>query len=215
MLSILFVSDYVCPYCLVAKEALKEALKETGLCATFTYQPFELTEEPKERVDTYHDEVRKAHYQILVDPCKELGLAMKLPPKVIPRPYTRLAFEGWYYACDHEKGEEYNDLMYQAYFIDELDIGNLNVLRSLAESLGLDGADFVSALEKGTYSAREKEAVSYAKNTLKCTSVPTIYINGKQITLHKYTTEEMISILKEEAPADTTPGMCCGPDGCH
>ena len=38
MLSILFVSDYVCPYCLVAKEALKEALKETGLCATFTYQ---------------------------------------------------------------------------------------------------------------------------------------------------------------------------------
>ena len=61
-------------------------------------QPFELTEEPKERVDTYHDETRKAHYQILKEPAGQLGLAMKLPPAVVPRPYTRLAFEGWYFA---------------------------------------------------------------------------------------------------------------------
>ena len=30
-LDILFVTDYVCPYCLVAKVALEEALRETGM----------------------------------------------------------------------------------------------------------------------------------------------------------------------------------------
>ena len=92
MLDILFVTDFVCPYCLVAKVALEEALRETGTEASIRIQPLELTQEPKQRVDTYHDEERKKRYQILVEPAKALGLDMKLPPAVCPRPYTRLAF---------------------------------------------------------------------------------------------------------------------------
>ena len=30
-MKIVFVSDYVCPYCLVAKEAMMEAVKELGI----------------------------------------------------------------------------------------------------------------------------------------------------------------------------------------
>lgn len=89
-MDIQFISDYVCPYCLVAKQALKVALAQTGLEAEITWLPFELTPEPKERVDTYHDEARRAHYQILKEPCVQLGLDMKLPPNVIPRPYLKV-----------------------------------------------------------------------------------------------------------------------------
>ena len=46
-MEILFITDYVCPYCLVAKEALTQALDATGLTADITYQPFELTPEPR------------------------------------------------------------------------------------------------------------------------------------------------------------------------
>ena len=158
-MEILFISDYVCPYCLVAKKALADALALTGLEANITWQPLELTPEPKERVDTYHDERRKAGYQVLVEPCKALDLPMKLPPKVIPRPYTRLAFEGWYYACDHGKGDAYNDLVYRAYFIDEQDIGEPEVLTALAARVGLDPADFAAALAEGRYTTREQDAV--------------------------------------------------------
>jgi hypothetical protein len=112
MVDILFISDYVCPHCVVAKAALKAALKETGIEANITWQPYELTWEPAERVDTYHDEKRKAGYQICIEPSKQLGLDAKFPPKVIPRPYSRLAFEGWYFASDHGKGEEYNDVLF-------------------------------------------------------------------------------------------------------
>ena len=212
-MEILFISDYVCPYCLVAKEALSQALARTGHQAHITWQPYELTPEPRERVDTYHDERRRAGYQVLVEPCKKLGLAMHLPPRVIPRPYTRLAFEGWFYACDHGRGDDYNDLVYRAYFLEEQDIGQIPVLAALAEKAGLDAADFTRALEDGTYTAKEKEAVRYAREELKPRGVPTIYIDGRQITLSDYTAEEMVRILNDSAFCAGS-GSFCGPDGC-
>ena len=212
---ILFISDYVCPYCLVAKEALKAALKELNMEAEIAWQPHELTLEPNPQVDTYHDEVRKSRYQILVEPCKRLGLDMKLPPKVVPRPYTRLAFEGWYFACEKGMGEEYNDLMYRAYFIDEKDIGDIEVLSDLAESIGLERAAFHQALKAGTYTEREKRDVTYTREVLKPAGVPTIYINGEKVSLSAYTKEEMMSILQAKGPVNSGAGFCCGPDGCH
>lgn len=211
-MEILFISDYVCPYCLVAKEALHRALKKAGIDAHMTYQPYELTPEPMERVDTYHDQRRRANYQILEEPCRQLGLDMKLPPKVIPRPYTRLAFEGWYYACDHGKGEAYNDLIYRAYFLQEQDIGSIAVLASLAAQVGLDRVDFTKALEEGRYTEKERQAVQYAREVLKPQGVPTIYMDGKQINLNDYTEGEMLRILNDNA--FTGPGRFCGLGGC-
>lgn len=215
MLNILFVTDYVCPYCLVAKEALKQALEETGIEAQILMQPLELTEEPKERVDTYHDETRKAHYQILVEPARQLGLDMKLPPAVVPRPYTRLAFEGWYFARKFGLEDAYSDRMYRAYFIDEKDIGDLEVLVSLAESIGLDPAEYRKALLAGTYSKEEKEDVAYSRNVLQVKGIPAIYINGQKAALQTYTKEEMIRILTQQEEISGEGGFSCGPDGCN
>lgn len=211
-MEILFITDYVCPYCLVAKEALTQALAETGLAASITYQPHELTPEPRERVDTWNDQRRRAGYKVLEQPCKKLGLPMKLPPKVIPRPYTRLAFEGWYFACGQGRGEEYADAMYRAYFMEELDIGQIPVLARIAGQVGLDAAAFTAALENGTYTRAEQEAVAYSRNVLKPTGVPTIYIDGQKVMLSEYTKEEMIRILLGAASADT--GFACGDGGC-
>lgn len=215
MLDILFVSDYVCPYCLVGKEALKIALEELGLEAQIAWHPFELTEEPAERVDTYHDEVRKSKYQILYKPCEELGLDMKLPPNVIPRPYSRLAFEGWYFAEDHGKGDAYNDLMYRAYFIDEKDIGDILVLEELAESIGLDRTAFRKALDDGVYTRKEKDAVAYAKKVMQVKGLPSIYVNEKKLVLKAYTVEEMKrNLLNQDLSAEGI-GAFCGIDGCR
>ena len=211
-MEILFISDYVCPYCLVAKDALSRALEKMGMEAHITFQPHELTPEPKERVDTYHDQRRRAGYQVLVEPCRQLGLDMKLPPKVIPRPYTRLAFEGWFYACDQGKGEEYNDLVYRAYFIQEQDIGDIEVLAALAKQVGLEEGDFREALETGRYTEKEQQAVRYTREVLKPKGVPTIYVDGREITLTDYTEAEMLQALNDAA--FSAPGHFCGIDGC-
>lgn len=213
MVNILFVTDYVCPYCLVAKTALEEALKETGMEASIQIQPFELTREPQKRVDVCHDEERKKHYQILVEPAKTLGLSMKMPPAVCPRPYTRLAFEGLFFAKKAGMEEKYSDLVYRAYFEKELDIGELDVLCGIAKEAGLDADAFRQALEDGTYRRQEEEAADYSEEVLKVTGVPTIYIEGKKVTVEHYTKDEMIQILQEGQSSSIT-GMCCGIDGC-
>ena len=211
-MEILFISDYVCPYCLVAKEALHRALRKLGVEAAITYQPYELTPEPKERVDTYHDQRRRAGYQVLVEPCRQLELPMKLPPKVIPRPYTRLAFEGWFYACERGRGEEYDDLVYRAYFLEEQDIGQVSVLAELAQRAGLDREDFVRALEEGRYTRQEQESVRYAREVLKPQGVPTIYVDGRKVQLEDYTEAEMLQALNDAA--FSAQSHFCGPDGC-
>ena len=215
MLDILFVTDFVCPYCLVGKVALEEAIKETGIEAEIRIQPMELTEEPKERVDTYHDEVRKARYKVLEEPAGLLGLDMKFPPAVIPRPYTRLAWEGWYYAKKQGLGHEYSDLMYRAYFIDEKDIGDIDVLVKLAEEVGLDPEEYRKVLEDGTYREAEKMATDYSRNNLEVKGIPTIFINGQRVKISSFTVEEakeLLTNLPESSDDETFTG--CGPDGC-
>lgn len=214
ILDILFVTDFVCPYCLVAKVALEEALKEVGAEANILIQPLELTPEPKERVDTCHDEVRKARYQILVEPAKALGLNMKLPPNVCPRPRTRLAFEGWYFADANGCGDVYADLTYRAYFEKEQDLEKMDVLRGIAEAAGLDADAFVKALEDGVYTQTLRDADHYTKNVLEVKGIPAIYINGEKISISAYTKEEMVEILKNGLSAMTSGGFSCGEDGC-
>ncbi len=213
MLDILFVTDFVCPYCLVAKAALEEALKETGIEAEIRVQALELTQEPKERVDTFHDEERKKRYQVLVAPANSLGLDMKLPPAVCPRPYTRLAFEGLFFAREQGLEAPYADLVYRAYFEKELDIGEITVLCGIAEQVGLDVTAFRQALEAGTYTAQVKAETDNSRNELKVAGIPTIYLNGEKISVEEYTKDEMIRIL-QEGQISSAKGMCCGLDGC-
>lgn len=195
-MEILFVTDYVCPYCIVAKAALKEALARTGMDAKITWQPFELTSEDRPRRDMSNPTPERiAQMEALARKGSALSLALKLPPNVHPRPYTRLAFEGWYYASEHGAGDAYADAMYRAYFEEELDIGSVPVLASIAARLGLDAADFTAALENGTYTAAEKEAVAYSRQVLKPSGVPTLFIDGQRVMLEDYTADELVNIL--------------------
>lgn len=213
MLDIVFISDYVCPYCLVAKEALKRALQETGTEAVFRFQPYELSPDGRPQVDTYHDPVRREHYQVLRTPCAEMGIAMQLPPNIVPRPRTRLAFEGWFYAQERGFGDAWNDRMYTAYFIDGLDIGSIPVLSAIADALGMDGTDLASALTEGRYTAREVAAVAHTKQTWTFRGVPSVFINGEKLEFSTYTVSESISLLQGILPS-TPSAPHCSEDGC-
>ena len=196
-MEIVFVTDYVCPYCIVAKEALREAVTRTGLDVKITWQPFELTPETKPQRDMSNPTPeRNAQMAVLAEKGRRLGLDLKLPPNVHPRPYTRLAFEGWFYACEHGKGDAWADAMYRGYFEEEVDIGNISVLASIADRLGLNGAELAVALEQGTYTQQENEAVAYSRNVLQPSAVPTLYVNGNKVMMEEYTTEEAIQILQ-------------------
>lgn len=173
-------SDFVCPYCYVL-EAMIGQLRP-ALDIEIEYLPFELTEPPKPQVDTYNDPERRARYAEELKPlCRQVGLAMCLPPNVVPRPYTRLAFRGLYIAREQNLEEAYCHRIFRAYFEEERDIGSLQELVSLAAEAGLDTAAFQQALEGGQWEAEEQEAVRHAKQDLDVHVVPTVFLGEHRL----------------------------------
>lgn len=216
-LKIRFVSDYVCPYCLLSKVPLEEACK--GKDVEIEWLPYELTEAPAPQIDIYHDPKRQNDWKTIITPISErLGLNMRLP-HVIPRPYTRKAFEGYHYAVTKGKGNEYNSRIYKAFFVDELDIGDPTVLAKLAGEIGLDSDDFLKVLEDETFLKQQEDAVRYAKDVLKIRSVPTIYIGEQKVEGSIYDKETFESLiqnaLKKQQAEEIQVGASCGVDGCH
>lgn len=212
MLDILFVTDYVCPYCILAKEALRRALDKLYLDAKITYQPLLLKPKPPVQFNP-DDPAIKKRFETLTNAAKALDIDMKMPVKISPRPVTRLAFEGWHYALEQGKGDEYADLMYRAYFVEEKNIGEIEVLRELAERIGLNGEEYVKAIESGRFTEIVLAKDDHSRNELKVRGVPTIYIDGTPIELNEYTVEEMVNILS--GLESVSGGMHCGDEGCH
>lgn len=72
---------------------------------------------------------------------EQYGVKMVLP-RVSPQPHTHLAFEGFQYAKEQGKGNAYNHRMFKAFFQEELDIGQVDVLVKLAGEIGLNEAEY-------------------------------------------------------------------------
>lgn len=173
-------SDFVCPYCYVLEAMLEQLRSELDI--EIEYLPFELTEPPGPQVDTYNDPERRVRYARELEPlCRQVGLPMRLPPKVVPRPYTRQAFQGLYAAREQGVEEIYCRRIFRAYFEEERDIGSPEELVSLAAEAGLDPEAFRNALESGKWAAAEREAVRHAKQDLQVRVVPTVFLGESRL----------------------------------
>ena len=183
-------SDFVCPYCYVLEAMIAQVRPEVDV--EIEYLPFELTEPPAERVDTYNDPERRARYAKELEPlCEKVGLKMCLPPKVVPRPYTRMSFQGLYLAREQGLEEAYCRRIFRAYFEEERDIGGLEELTALAAEAGLDPDAFRQALESGRWEAEEREAVRRAKEDLQVRVVPTAFLGEHRLEGGAQSAEEL------------------------
>ncbi|TWG79429.1 putative dithiol-disulfide isomerase involved in polyketide biosynthesis [Bacillus subtilis J27] len=79
------------------------------------------------------------------------------------------------------KGHEYNTRVFQAFFQEGQNIGDIDILTKLAEEVGLDGAAFKSALETRTYQDVQRQALKHAYEEADITAVPTFIIGDTVI----------------------------------
>jgi predicted DsbA family dithiol-disulfide isomerase len=103
-----------------------------------------------------------------------------LPP-VSPQPHTHLAFEGYQFAKEHARGNDYNRRVLAAFFQEGQDIGDVDVLTRLAGEVGLDTEAFREALGARKYRAAHQEALRRAYES-GVTAVPTFVIGGRVLT---------------------------------
>ncbi|QMU31388.1 DsbA family oxidoreductase [Adhaeribacter radiodurans] len=199
-LKIRVYSDYVCPYCLLAKKSLDEATK--GKEVEVEWMPFELRPYPTPTLKPEGDYLQSVWEQSVYPMAQQMGVPIKLP-RVSPQPYTHLAFEGYQYAKEQGKAQDYNERMLKAFFQEELDIGNVDVLTKLSGELGLDEKEFRILLENRKYQAAHKQALKHAYEDAKISAVPTLIIGDKVLrgmhskeTIEKVITQEISRSLK-------------------
>jgi predicted DsbA family dithiol-disulfide isomerase len=168
-------SDFVCPFCMLADEVLQDAAQ--GLDIEVVWEPFELRPYPTPTLrpeDTYLPGAWKHSVYPLAE---HLKVPISLPT-ISPQPYTRLAFIGFQYAQEQGRGNAYVQAVFRAFFQQDRDIGDKEVLRDIAEQAGLNPLAFAEALESAAYAAKHDRALQDAK-AFEVTAVPVILV-GEQ-----------------------------------
>lgn len=206
-------SDFVCPFCFLGKGPLDEIVKEKDV--EVEWMPFELRPEPYPKIDPWNEPDKLASWDAFIKPTAEkLGIDMRLP-HVSPHPYTNLAFEGYQYAKEQGKGNEYIQRVFTAFFQEEQNIGEIEVLTKVAEELGLDAAAFREALESRTYREAHQAAIKHAYEEARISAVPT-FIIGDQVIQGLASKERLAQAIDRAASKqsfDSIKGMQCDLDG--
>jgi predicted DsbA family dithiol-disulfide isomerase len=143
--------------------------------------PFELRPEPNPTLRPEGDYLQRAWAERVYPIARRMGLPINLP-KVSPQPHSHLAFEGYQYAKEHGKGNDYNHRVLEAFFVEGQDIGDIGVLTKLAGEVGLDQKEFEEALRSRKYKEIHRLALRHAYEEAGVTGVPMFVIGNEVLT---------------------------------
>jgi predicted DsbA family dithiol-disulfide isomerase len=108
---------------------------------------------------------------------------MKLP---LIQPRSQLVLEAGLFAHCRGKGAAFNHAVFQAFFEYGKDIGDLAILRELAEQVGLNAQELSHSLTTGVFSDQRVRDEDLARE-LAIVSVPTMVISLPSEPLHEGT----------------------------
>ena len=137
-LKIIVYSDYICPFCYIGYHRI-EKLKEQ-FEFDIEWRPFELHPEvPKGGIHLNQIPFPREYLEMVLANVKRLadedGLDVKFTEKL---PNSQLALYISEFARKVGKFDEFHKLVFEKYWREGIDIGDLSLLLDLAESIGLD-----------------------------------------------------------------------------
>jgi predicted DsbA family dithiol-disulfide isomerase len=107
--------------------------------------------------------------------------------------------------------------MLRAFFQEEQDIGNIDVLTKLAGEIGLDEKGYREPLTTRRYKEAHQKALKHAYEEANITAVPTFIVGETKVAgmRSRETLEQIIQDeLNKQKPQILMEGMSCGIDGC-
>lgn len=187
-LKIDFVSDVVCPWCIIGLRGLQEALVRTSelVKAELTFQPFELNANmPAEGQNIVEHitqkygstaEQSKANRAMIRSRAASVGFDIHVSDDSrIYNTFDAHRLLHWADATGHQLALKLE--LFKAYFTDGANVSNADVLVSAAQSAGLDGAEAREVLQSGRY-AEEVRSAERLWQSRGIHSVPAIVVNG-------------------------------------
>jgi len=169
-------SDYVCPFCYMVEPVLEQLRQEYGDTVQVHWRAFELRPEPTPTLEPAGEYLRNTWERIVYPMAAERGMTLRLPPV---QPRSRKAFEAAEFAREAGQFDAFHRALFQAFFQEGRDIGDLAVLSALAASVGLDAEELGRALAEGRYTERVLRDQELAR-TLSLTGVPAMLVRPSE-----------------------------------
>lgn len=139
------------------------------------WRTFELRPEPVPTLDPTGDYLQRAWNTSVYPLAESLGVTMRLPPV---QPRTRLAHEAAHWARSQERFDDFHTEIFRAFFERGEDIGDIDVLVTVALELGLDSNSVSQALKSHEFEKSVLEDEHLAAK-LGVTGVPAFIANRR------------------------------------
>jgi len=229
MLKISIWTDYACPFCYIAEARVDNLVSELKLedRVTFDYHSFEL----------YPDAPKDVQETTLVRFAKKYNLSMEMAAERIDKIAQMGRAEGldFKYSStqntntmdahrltqyvnslgDSKLTKRFSDLLFKAYFSDNLKLANHDVLLDVAQKADLDLSKVKEVLNSQQYfeAVRKDEKFITSQGV---NAVPFFIINNQGI-MGAQPKEVFKKVITDalKAEDDLATGMSCGIDGCN
>lgn len=172
------VSDYICPWCYIGLKRVERLAGEYTIeFDTCAYElrpgipPEGIAREKLAPGRTYPP----GYLENLRETAREAGIDMKRPALV---PNTIKAHEATEFAKEHGLLHQIHGALFRAYFEEERNIGDIDIITEIGSGVGLDADELRRALDEGRYTAAVREQLRWAR-AIGVTGVPTAVFNEK------------------------------------
>lgn len=214
-LSIDFISDIACPWCVVGLYSLEKALQSfPGIETDFKLHPYELDpavgpegenllEAIEKKYDSPPSETRKGLAQI-AQRGAEVGFVFNFNDD--SRTWNTFdAHRMMYWSGLHGTALPMKKALFAAYFTHNRNPGDYELLVRLAEETGLDGKEALRMLESGAYTEEVRSELALWKER-GVNVVPTIRLQGKQTFTGAQTVATFEQAIRSALSGSYSPG---------
>lgn len=170
--------DYVCPFCFLVEDAIEEVKEERDV--EVRIRPFELRPDPVPTLRPEDEYLPRVWAASVYPMAERLGFDITLPT-VSPQPRTEKAFMVFQLAEQQGLAEEYTEAMFKAFFQQDRNIGEDDVIIDVATSVGLNPDDVVDALSSDELRATHRAELEHAVKVLGVEAVPSIFVDGELV----------------------------------
>lgn len=193
-LKIDFVSDVVCPWCVVGLGGLETALERLepeGIAADIAFQPFELNPDmaPEGEGIVEHigrkygstPEQSAANREMIRARAADVGFDMRMgADSRIWNTFDAHRLLHWAHEAAPEKQKALKQALFTAHFTENRNLTDAGVLTQAAEAAGLDRAEAAEVLASGRYAQAVRQAEQLWRSR-GISSVPAVVVEGKYL----------------------------------
>lgn len=224
-------SDVMCPFCYIGKNNFEQALEKLPFKdqVEVEWKSFQLdpTLDPAETKNTlayfrekkgFPDAQASQMMSQVTQMGKGAGIDFNFETALITNTFP--AHKLLHLSKKYNKANEMEEALFKAHFIEGKNVGDLDTLVSLADSLGIDKEEAKQALTSDDFDYEVNQDIQEAKNN-GITGVPFFVLNGKYAVSGAQPVEVFENALKQTYSEIASPFQdlsngenACDADGC-